>query len=107
MKTEPALHAILDALAELIAEKLAARLGTSPSRYASAMDNPLGSPRAFLDAHRNGRFPTFKRGREVVARWCDVEAYIESRRTKPAERGVTDETSLANMALRPRLRRVK
>ncbi len=75
--------AFLDAVADRVAERLAARIApTSTDRFASAKDNPLGSARAFLDAGRRGDFPTFKRGREVVARWADVVARIESRQCK-------------------------
>jgi hypothetical protein len=57
-------------------------------RYADAKNNPLGKARAFLDAGRRGEFPTFKRSREVVARWSDVEKYIE-RRGKPTRQAPT------------------
>ncbi|HVY46289.1 MAG TPA: hypothetical protein VHB21_10445 [Minicystis sp.] len=73
---------LLDDLAERIAERLAARAAGGPPspKYADAKSNPLGSARAFLDAGRRGDFPTFKRARNVVALWSDVEAYIERRR---------------------------
>ncbi|KYF56715.1 hypothetical protein BE04_33570 [Sorangium cellulosum] len=53
--------------------------------YATAKSNPLGSARAFLNAHRRGHFHTFKRGREVAALWTDVETWIESRKIVPRE----------------------
>jgi hypothetical protein len=74
------LETLLDELADRLAARLAPRLAPDPAaRWASAKDNPLDSARAFLDAGRRGEFPTFKRGREVVARWGDVQAYIEGR----------------------------
>lgn len=77
------LDTLLDVLADRIAERLAARAAPdAAARFASAKDNPLASERAFLDAGRRGDFPTFKRGREVVARWADVLAYIEGRQCK-------------------------
>lgn len=83
--------AFLDAVADRVAERLAARIAPDPAtRWASARDNPIGSPRAFLDAGRRGDFETCKRGREIVARWSDCEAYIVGRkclrkaRTRPA-----------------------
>ena len=91
-KTRPPdiLDTLLDVLADRIAERLAARASPdAAARFASAKDNPLGSARAFLDAGRRADFPTFKKGREVVARWADVLAYIEGRpcarkpRTRP------------------------
>lgn len=78
------LEGILCVLADLIVERMAARAAPDGAgRWASAKDNPLGTARAFLDAGRRGDFPTFKRGRGVVARWSDVTAYIEAR---PCER---------------------
>lgn len=75
------LDSLLDLLADRIAERVAARIAPDPStRWARARDNPLGSARAFLDAGRRGDFETFKRGREVVARWGDVEGYISARK---------------------------
>lgn len=67
------------------------------TRWATANDNPLGSPRSFLDAGRRGDFPTCKRGREIAARWVDVDAYIAGRqrerkarpRTIPANANAT------------------
>jgi hypothetical protein len=76
-----AVEMLLDALADRIAERLATRIAPDPStRWATARDNPLGSARAFLDAGRRGDFPTSKRGREVVARWTDVDEYIAGRK---------------------------
>lgn len=73
----------VDAVADRFADRIVARMApASTDRFASAKDNPLGSARAFLDAGRRGDFPTFKRGREVVARWADVLAYIEGRQCK-------------------------
>jgi len=74
------LDALLDDLADRLAERLAARAGASSPSYASAKHNPIGSARAFLDAARRGDFATFRRGREVVARWADVEAWLEGRK---------------------------
>jgi hypothetical protein len=73
------LDALLDELADRLVEKLAKRERGATPRFADARNNPLASSRAFLDAARRGDFPSFKRGREVVARWADVERYIESR----------------------------
>jgi hypothetical protein len=86
-QTLQTLGALLDAVADLLAAKVAERLSVPATRYADGKANPLGSRRAFLDAARRGDFPSFKRGREVVARWEDVVAYIESRpRDAPAAR---------------------
>jgi hypothetical protein len=73
----------VDAVADRFADRIVARIApASADRFAGAKDNPLGSARAFLDAGRRGDFPTFKRGREVVARWADVLAYIEGRQCR-------------------------
>lgn len=57
----------------------------SPTVYATAEHNPLGSARAFLNAHRRGAFPTFKRARNITARWVDVETWMRdpARKAKP------------------------
>jgi hypothetical protein len=74
----------LDALVGLLAERVAVivvqKLAAGPAAptYATAKNNPLGSPRAFLDAARAGAFPCHKVGREVRALWADVDAYIRS-----------------------------
>lgn len=86
--------AFLDAVADRVADRLASRIAPDPAtRWASAKDNPIGSARAFLDAGRRGDFETCKRGREVVARWADCEAYIASRQCarKPRTRAVPAE----------------
>ncbi|XXY23397.1 hypothetical protein WME88_27675 [Sorangium sp. So ce216] len=94
--------------AELAADLLEQRLkAPSAPRYATAKSNPLGSGRTFLDAARAGRFPSFKRGREVVALWSDVDAYIMSapRTAKaPPEADAGLEAELAAAAT-PRRRR--
>lgn len=90
---ERLLDVLLDDLAERLADRLAQRQasGAAP-RYADAKTNPLGSARAFLDAARRDAFPSFRRGRNVVALWTDVQGYIESRRRLPRERKPADPT---------------
>jgi hypothetical protein len=56
----------------------AAQPATTP-RYATARANPLDSERGFRAACASGAFPTFKLGRQIAARWEDVERYAESR----------------------------
>jgi hypothetical protein len=73
------IETFIDVLAERIAAKITARDVPTIPRYATAKANPIGSERAFLDAGRRGAFPTFKLGRQVAARWEDVERYVESR----------------------------
>lgn len=75
-----------------LAQDIAAQLAASAPRYADAGNNPLGTRRAFLAAGRRGDFPTFRRGREVVALWADVEAFIESRRRPVRARTPAQET---------------
>jgi hypothetical protein len=101
-----ALRAQADAI-DATAEALA---GRDPStRWATAKENPLGSTRSVLDAARRGAFPTYKRGREVVARWADVESFIMSRpcerAARPAKADALDaeraELEAAGVRLRP------
>lgn len=90
MNGEALLDALADALADKlvarVAEKLAALQAPPAAQMATARHNPLGSSRAFLDAARAGRFESWRRGREVVARWSDVEAYNLAR-LRPRQRG--------------------
>ena len=89
----------LDVLLEGVVQKFEQRLDDLLSgqaqhqtpRYADAKNNPLGKARAFLDAGRRGEFPTFKRSREVVARWSDVEQYIERRGKAPQQSSTVDD----------------
>ena len=86
-----ALDWFLTELAARIADALVERQATGDvaPRYATAQNNPVGSPRAFLDAGRAGRFRTFKRGRQVCALWGDVEQWIESRK-RPIRENIED-----------------
>jgi hypothetical protein len=71
-----------DDLVEMIARRVVELLRSdapAAPKYADALHNPLGSPRAFADAARRGDFTTFRRSRRVTAYWCDVERWIESR----------------------------
>lgn len=71
----------IEALVDLIADKLAERSGGGGApKYADATNNPYGSARAFADAARREEFPTFIRARRVTALWTDVEAAIERRK---------------------------
>jgi len=84
-----AMGAAWDALAEL----LTTAHQRPPVRWATARENPLGGARIFLDAGRRGEFDTFKRGRQVVAKWEDVEAYIERTKVKRSRRPASAKTS--------------
>lgn len=89
---------LLDALAEELAGRLLSRLSVAACpEHASAQHNPLGSARAFLDAGRRGDFPTFKRGRQVVARWNDVLAFIEAREIQRQVPRLTRKPTAANV----------
>lgn len=94
------LEVFIELLAERVAEKLASRTGGPAPRYATARDNPLRSPRAFLDAARRGDFPTFKLGRCVAALWSDVERHVEGRkRPKKADPADDDRALLQRHGL--------
>jgi hypothetical protein len=74
-----AMGAAFDALVEAVAAAAQHPAPAPPPDLATAKHNPLGSPRAFLDAARRGAYPSYRRGREVVARWEDVAAYDRAR----------------------------
>jgi hypothetical protein len=72
--------AVLDLLADLVAERVIARLGEVPQgghEYYDQRLNPLGK-RRFLEAARRGAFPSTKQGKLVLARRTDVDAWIAS-----------------------------
>jgi len=94
------LNALLEVLAERVADKIAARMGASAPRYATARDNPIGSARAFLDAARRGDFPTFRRGRCVAALWSEVERHVESRKVKRDRQARSDDDDERTVLLR-------
>jgi hypothetical protein len=76
----PALLALLGPLADLLAERVAARVQRPQAdAYVDARSSGLGV-RTFRRAAREGAFPVFAVGRKWVARGRDVEAWIESRR---------------------------
>lgn len=104
------LDTLLDQIADRIAERVIARIARDPAEHhATAKNNPIGTPRAFLDAGRRGDFPTFKKGREVAARWCDVTAYIERRTCERKPRTCNAPATPANAnatPLDPRARRL-
>lgn len=93
------LDSLIDALAERVADKMAARMGATNPRYATARNNPIGSPRAFLDAARRGDFPTFRRGRCVAALWADVERFVENSRLSPKDTRDEERTMLLRRGL--------
>ena len=105
MTADDVLDALADVLAEKVAAKVAARLAAAPAapELATARNNPLGSSRAFLDAARAGRFPSFRRGKEVVARWEDVADYDRARmRPRPARTAPMEPVDPVEASLRRR-----
>lgn len=84
---ESALRLLVQAVAAEVVPQVVRELNaTSTPMFATAKDNPLGSARAFLDAARSDRFPSFMKGRERCARWSDVLSYIESRKPRRGAR---------------------
>jgi hypothetical protein len=83
-KPDPA--AVFDALADLIVDRLADRIAGRVALDAAAFYTQHTAPvgkRAFLEAARRGEFPSSKRGRTVLAKRSDVEAWIERGRRAP------------------------
>lgn len=68
---------VLGRLAAYLVESSASTATPATPRYATAKHNPLGSERGFKAACASGAFPTFKLGRQIGARWEDVERYVE------------------------------
>ena len=104
----PLLGALVDALATAVAAKLeshrAERAPEEP-RYYSAVDNPLGSSRAFLDAARRGAFPTYRPGKMLLALRSDVHAWIERCPVQRAAPPVTHAPQGADVTNKELLRR--
>ncbi len=96
----------LDGILDLLADKLAERLATQRSDAAPFYDADTApvKRRQFLEAARRGEFPSFKRGKKVLARREDVERWIESgarERTAsaPARPDESDEQLLARSGI--------
>ncbi len=71
-------------VAELVVSQLRNQPGFGAPIYATTANNPLGSRKAFLSAHRAGAFPSFRRGKEIAALWGDVETWMRTRPKKEA-----------------------
>lgn len=99
------IDAVLDVLADLLADKLTERIASrqnATSRYYDTANNPLGK-RRFLEAARRGEFPSFKRGKRVLALRTDVEAWIAAgARNTPVNDAakLSDEQLLATAGVR-------
>ena len=91
-----AVEALINALADAVAARLAERAANDVgAAYYSSEDAPCG-PRAFLRGARDGGFPSFKRGRRVLARRAAVEAWIEAqpRAVRPSPPPQDDDAAL-------------
>jgi len=71
---------------ELAVELDRARLDLDVDQRSPALAELRISPRAYLTAARGGAFPSSRRGRLVVARRRDVEAWLEARGARGARR---------------------
>lgn len=94
MTADIILDTLADALADRVADRVAERLAgrVAPAAHpemAAAKHNPMGNGRSFLDAAREGKFPSGRRGREVVALWQDVESYQRAR-VRPRSSAASD-----------------
>lgn len=107
-------EAALDLFVDMVADRVAERLHAIPTNeYYDQRSNPLGR-RRFLEAARRGAFPSTKRGKLVLARRADVDAWIAAghrapvERTKPSE-DLSDEELLAasGVVLEPTPRKMK
>lgn len=79
------LDAVLEQAIELVAERVVARLGVTPTHdYYDQHSSPVGR-RRFLEAARRGAFPSTKRGKLVLARRADVDTWITAGRRAPPQ----------------------
>lgn len=82
-------HALIEAIADLVADKVAARIG---GQRADADGQALVGPREvgitaseWRTAVARGELRAFKVGRRLVARRADVDAFLERRRVTHVE----------------------
>jgi hypothetical protein len=77
-------------------------------KFATSKHNPLGNARKFLDAGRRKAFPMRRVGRDNVALWVDVEAYMQScpePKKRPRDEDDIDAADLLAASLGRRRRR--
>ena len=87
MTADIILDTLADALADRVADRVAERLAgrVAPAAHpemAAAKHNPMGNGRSFLDAAREGKFPSGRRGQ-------DVESYQRAR-VRPRSSAASD-----------------
>lgn len=83
---------VLDLLVDMVADRVAARLGATPANdYYDQHGSPIGK-RRFLEAARRGAFASMKRGKLVLARRVDVDAWIRAGQRAPRSVSPTTET---------------
>ncbi len=114
LATATTADAVLDLLVDMVAERVVARLAVSTTNdFYDQRTSPLGR-RRFLEAARRGEFPSTKRGKLVLARRADVDAWIAmGRRAPPEVPEASDELSdedllvASGVVLAPAPRKVK
>jgi hypothetical protein len=86
---------LFDALLDEIAERVAAKLRTSPATayYSASSPPPLATWRSVLEAGRRGELALVKRGRALLLEHAEYERWIAAgkRRPRPQLRAVRDE----------------
>lgn len=97
--------ALLEALADLVAERVAERLRPSPAQAVEFIDQHTCGfdRRTYVRAARAGEFPASKVGRRWIAKRSDVSAWLEARRqpaTVSADPDVDDLRRRLNLPVR-------
>ena len=83
---------VLDLLVDMVADRVVARLGTTPANdYYDQHASPVGKRRV-LEAARRGAFASMKRGKLVLARRVDVDAWIRAGHRTPRSVSPMSET---------------
>lgn len=88
----PDLAAALEALVELVADRVASKLQASRPRFYTRENPPPGrSWRACLEDGRRGAYALIRQGRSVVVAVEDYERWLERGRPEPKRAGVVRE----------------
>lgn len=82
---------VFDTLIDELASRVAAKIAPAPAKELDLVDQAALPPalrKAYMLAAKRGELPTMKKGRAVVARRADFNAWLEQSKRVPRRRKV-------------------